>query len=78
MYCNRLEANTVAMDKHVRDQQAIAASRRKKMEHVRRKECAPNRKAKAKLAARIKDWDATMAGSKNTTGYHKPGSLNIH
>ena len=78
MYCNRLEANTVAMDKHVRDQQAIAASRRKKMEHVRRKEAYPNRKAKVNLAARIKDWEATMAGSKNTTGYHKPGSLNIH
>lgn len=36
----------------------------------------PNRKAHAKLEARLKDYFATTSDSKKTwTGYHKPGSM---
>lgn len=31
-------------------------------------------KAELKLQARIKDYERTKSESKNTSGYHKPGS----
>ena len=56
-----------------------AAQRRKGMAHKRKVDCAPNRKAAAILAARIKDWELFTAstGFRAPEGaFHKPGSMN--
>lgn len=39
----------------------------------------PCRKAASKLAARIKDWENTIASSKNANpgNFHKPGSRQV-
>ena len=46
--------------------------------HTRKpaKSHAPNRKASARLAQRIADYERTMASSKKPAGaFHKPGSM---
>lgn len=74
MYYARIETSAAAKREHNRNMAFHAASRRQQMTHKRRAECAPNRKAKAKLAARIKDYETMLSGKGDFSGYHKPGS----
>ena len=37
--------------------------------------CAHNRKAAARLAARVADWQKTVDTNKLSAGYNKPGSM---
>ena len=76
MYFAKIETDRASKMAHDKAHKAAARERREGMKHLRREECAPNRKKMAKLQARIKDWDASVSTMKGSTeGFHKPGSF---
>lgn len=90
MYFASIESNRAAMAKH---NETLRENVKARLSHVKldkikgdregfkRAECAPNRKAKAKLSARIGDYDNMNKRTdfKAPAGaYHKPGSAKFH
>ena len=84
MYFAAIESNAQAKAMHNKNLRENAKSRLqfiKAKGKVKRQECAPNRKAKAALDSRIKDYDlmTRRLDFKAPIGaYHKPGSMNMH
>lgn len=85
MYFASIESNRADMAKHNETLRINAAYRLKKLSKMdthKHIPCAPNRKAKAKLDARVVDWqrsiDDPLNRSKDMSGYNKPGSVKFH
>lgn len=75
MYYKTIESDAGLKAKINEAMKKEAGKRIRDMDHERRAECAPNRKAKAKLDGRIKDFNLSIATMKDSSGYNKPGSL---
>ena len=91
MHFASIESSRTDMGKHNETMRANAKARlvnvnllmiKGNREGFKRVECAPNRKAKAKLNARISDWQRTIDDplnrNKDMTGYKKPGSYKFN
>ena len=84
MYYAHIETDAKAKASHNNSMRENAKARLNdlgKMRTHKREECAPNRKAKVHLDARLKDYDlmTSRLDFKAPIGsYHKPGSFNIH
>lgn len=83
MYFATIESNAQAKAEHNQSLRENAKTRLQFLagkKTVKREECAPNRKAKAALDARQKDYDLMIRrlDFKAPIGtYHKPGSMNM-
>lgn len=84
MYFASIESNRAAMAKHNETLRINAADRLKNLAKLwthKRAECAPNRKAKGKLVARVNDYENMNKRTdfKAPAGaYHMPGSMKFH
>lgn len=90
MYFASIESNRAAMAKH---NETLRVNAKARLAHVKldkfkgdregfkRAECAPNRKAKGKLVARVNDYENMNKRTdfKAPAGaYHMPGSVKFH
>ena len=77
MYYKAIETNAQLKNTINEAMKKDAARRMRELRghKVVRAECAQNRKALTRLTSRIKAYENTVATSKNSSGYNKPGSL---
>lgn len=75
MYYEHLETSAENKRTHNANMMYAAAQRRASFKHIKRPPAAHNSTAAKRLNIRVKDYEATISGKGDYSGFHKPGSM---